>query len=96
MYCPSQYDWYVVVQNRMCKLLLYPGEQHEVQELDLIPWEMPPRKLYRKEGVFELPEGFLPMNAAAYSKRFGHMLPKPQLQGLQQRIAPGSIPSAKA
>ena len=85
-----------MVQNRMCKLLLYPDEQHELDAASLVPWEMPPRKLRRKEGLFELPEGFVPMNKAAYSKRFGHMLPRQQIQHMQQQPAPGGIPASQA
>ena len=82
------------MQSRMCKLVLYPGEEHEVPDFTpsggLIPWEMPPRKLQRQEGPFELPADFLPLNRPAYKRRFGHMLPQQQLQQLQL-LPPASV-----
>jgi len=36
--------------------------------------QMPPRKLRVKEPLWELEEGFEPMNPVAYLKRYGHQL----------------------
>ena len=85
------------LQGRMCKLLLYPGEDHEVPRgVQLVPWDPPTRKLVRSEPAFELPPDFVPLNLDAYSKRFGHLLPQPHLQrlrALQTELSAGSTGS---
>ena len=80
-------------QARMCKLLLYPGEEHDLPRgSQLVPWQPPPRSLRRSEGVFELPPGFAPLSTQAYTKRFGHLLPGPQQAQLQRLPQTVSIP----
>ena len=64
-----------LVQERARKLRIFPDEEHPfAQHPLLVPWEMAPRRRRVKEPLFELPEGFEPLNSTAYRKRFEHML----------------------
>ena len=68
------------MQARMRKLRIFPGEEHPFKDDPrLVPWTMPPRKLKVKEGIFEVPDGFEPLNPRAYQRRFGHLLPEGRL-----------------
>lgn len=61
------------------KLRIYPGPDHEfegVEGAEVVPFEMPPRKLRIKGSLLELPPGFEPFNPEAYWKRYGHRLGK--------------------
>ncbi|KAH7618828.1 putative 50S ribosomal protein L13 [Nannochloris sp. 'desiccata'] len=61
------------------KLRIYPGPEHDYQNvdgLDVVNFEMPPRKLREKGSVLVLPPGFEPFNPHAYWKRYGHRLGK--------------------
>ena len=60
------------------KLRIYPGPQHEFEGtgVEIVDFEMRPRKLREKGGVLRLPEGFEPFNPQAYWKRYGHRLGK--------------------
>ena len=87
---PSGRRAYVCPQRRLCKLLLYPGEEHDLQaSARLVPWEPPPRNIRRSEGLFELPPDFVPLNRQAYNRRFGALL-SPQQQAQLQRL-PASV-----
>jgi large subunit ribosomal protein L13 len=56
------------------KLRIYPGEQHDFEgHPQLVPFEMPPRKLRDKGQVFEAPEGFEPFNPDRYFKKLERM-----------------------
>lgn len=50
----------------------------------LVPWAPMQRRLRIKEALFEVPEGFEPLNADAYRKRYGHMLPEATVQALRE------------
>lgn len=54
---------------RMRKLRIFPGTEHPFTRVDLVPWEMPPRKLRDKGLGWVIPEGSIPMNPEAYLKR---------------------------
>lgn len=57
---------------RARKLRLFAGSDHPfVGDPRLVPWSPPPRKLRVKEASVELPEGFVPLNPAAFERRFG-------------------------
>lgn len=56
-------------ERRMRKLLLYPGEQDELDESRLVPWEMPERRLKREEYVPVLPDGYVPLDPEGYQER---------------------------
>ena len=72
------------MQPRALKLRIYDEEEHPFQDDPrVVPFQMPPRKLRVKEPLFEVPDGFQPMNRSAYRKRFGHLLPQSALQTLQ-------------
>ncbi|KAK9837291.1 hypothetical protein WJX81_003791 [Elliptochloris bilobata] len=72
-------------KERARKLRIFPDEEHPfVGDPRLVPWEAPPRKLRVKEGLFEVPQGFEPLNADAYRKRYGHMLPDAAVEALRQ------------
>lgn len=58
----------------MRKLCIYPDAEHPFHADTLIPWRMPERRLRIKEAAFAVPEGFQPLNPAAYTRRFGHLL----------------------
>lgn len=59
------------LRNSMArKLRIFPGDQHDFNDYpDIVPFEMPPRKLKNRGDVTMLPEGFEPMNPEAYYKR---------------------------
>ncbi len=62
-------------QGRDRKLRIFPSSEHPFQDHPrLVGWEPSPRKLRVKEPLFELPDGWEPMNPEAYLKRFGHRL----------------------
>jgi large subunit ribosomal protein L13 len=54
---------------RMRKLRVYAGPQHPFSGVELLPWHAPPRKLQDKGLGWLLPQGFEPMNPAAYAQR---------------------------
>ena len=58
------------------KLRIYPGPKHDISGVELVPMQLPPRKLRDKEELFILPEGFEPFNPEAYWKRFGSRIAK--------------------
>ncbi|CAD7698586.1 unnamed protein product [Ostreobium quekettii] len=66
---------------RMRKLRLFPGDEHPFAPSDLVPWEMPPRKLRDKGIGWALPEGFEPMNADAYLKRVKTSRHRAEMEG---------------
>ena len=73
------------LQERARKLRIFPDEEHPfVGDPRLVPWAPMRRRLRIKEGLFEVPEGFEPLNADAYRKRYGHMLPEAAVQALRQ------------
>ena len=77
------------VQARQLKLRIYPDEDHPFRnDPRVVRFEMPPRKLRVQEPLFELPEGFQPLNKDAYRKRFSHMLPKEVLEALRSKESP--------
>jgi hypothetical protein len=83
-----------VHQERARKLRIFPDEEHPfVGDPRLVAWEMPPRKLRVKEGLFEVPEGFEPLNADAYRKRYGHMLPKDVVERLREGTGEAVVPA---
>lgn len=54
---------------------IYPDDQHPFKaDPHLSGFEVPRRRLRVREPLFALPEGFEPLNDAAYRRRFGHML----------------------
>ncbi len=64
-----------LVQERARKLRIFSDAEHPFEEHpQLVPWEMAPRRRRVKEPLFQLPEGFEPLNSTAYRKRFEHML----------------------
>lgn len=74
------------MQKRALKLRIYDDEEHPfTDDPRVVKWEMPPRRLRIKEPLFELPEGFEPMNKHAYGLRFGHMLPEAALESVKSR-----------
>ena len=86
------------LQERARKLRIFPDEEHPfVGDPRLVPWAPQPRRLRIKEGLFEVPEGFDPLNADAYRKRYGHMLPEATVQALRQEesgeaVIPATVP----
>ena len=65
-------------QARDRKLRIFPGPEHPFQDHPrLVAWEPAPRQLRVKGALFQLPEGYEPMNPEAYAKRFGHRMDKP-------------------
>lgn len=54
---------------RMRKLRVFPGPDHPFRGVELVPWNMPPRRLQDKGLGWLLPEGFEPMNPEAYMSR---------------------------
>ncbi len=83
-----------LMQERARKLRIFPDEEHPfVGDPRLVPWEMPPRKLRVKEWLFEVPEGFEPLNADAYRKRFGHLLPDAARELLRKEPGESVIPA---
>lgn len=67
----------------MRKLRIFASEDHPFRDDPrLVPWEIPPRRLRVKEGIFELPDGFEPLNPAIYQRRFGHQLSQEKLAQL--------------
>ena len=72
-------------QERARKLRIFPDEEHPfVGDPRLVPWAPMQRRLRIKEALFEVPEGFEPLNADAYRKRYGHMLPEAAVQALRE------------
>eukprot|EP00879_Flechtneria_rotunda_P016929 GHRR01017723.1.p1 GENE.GHRR01017723.1~~GHRR01017723.1.p1 ORF type:complete len:256 (+),score=95.85 GHRR01017723.1:288-1055(+) len=73
-------------EARMRKLRLFPGPEHPFKGVELIPWQMPPRKLQDKGLGWLLPDGFEPMNPEAYVKRMrgSKVLVQQQPEGLLQ------------
>ena len=68
---------HILLQARMRKLRVFQDTHHPFQDDPrLVPWTMPPRRLRVKESVFNVPEGFAPLNPGAYRRRFGHLLPE--------------------
>ena len=87
-------DMLYSVQERARKLRIFPDEEHPfTQHPQLVPWEMAPRKKRVKEPLFELPEGYEPLNSTAYRKRFEHML-QPEAMAEVVRQSDGVIPAA--
>lgn len=51
------------VQSRDRKLRIFPDAEHPFQEhARLVPWQPPPRALRVKRPLWDLPEGFEPLN----------------------------------
>ena len=86
------------MQERARKLRIFPDEEHPfVGDPRLVPWAPMQRRLRIKEGLFEVPEGFEPLNADAYRKRYGHMLPDAVVEALRQprdgeALIPATVP----
>jgi hypothetical protein len=81
--------------SRARRLRVFAGEAHPPFEGDarLVPWAPPPRTLRVKEAAPELPEGFAPLNADAFARRFrAHKGFAPPGSG----AGDGSIPAAAA
>ena len=79
--------------SRARKLRVFAGEAHPFEnDPRLVPWTPPPRTLRVKEAAPELPEGFAPLNAEAFVRRFrahkGFAVPGPG-------VGDGSIPVTK-
>ena len=53
------------------KLRIYPGPDHDFhgRDVDVVKFEMPPRKVRDKGDLLELPPGFEPFNPGLYWKR---------------------------
>lgn len=69
------------MQDRARKLRVFAGEEHPFNgHPQLIPWELPPRKLRPDKDFYEIPEGHEPLNPEAYRKRFWHMMNAEQRQ----------------
>jgi hypothetical protein len=88
-----------MTQERARKLRIFPDEEHPFADHpDLVPWQYPPRRRRIKEPLFDVPDGFEPLNANAYRKRFGHMLSPEKLLNVLEST-PGrqssAIPPAK-
>ena len=50
-------------KDMMRKLRIFPGSEHAFQDVELVPFEMPPRILRRKKVPdVDMPEGFVPFN----------------------------------
>ena len=65
-------------QARDRKLRIFPGPEHPFGDHPrLVAWEPKPRQLRVKGALFQLPEGYEPMNPEAYIKRFGHRMDRP-------------------
>lgn len=62
----------------------------------LVPWESPPRRRRIREPIFELPEGFEPLNPDAYRKRFGHMLQQDEMVKIVSGRQDVAIPAVKS
>ena len=88
------------VQERARKLRIFPDEDHPFeQHPQLVPWEMAPRTKRVKEPLFEMPQGFEPLNSTAYRKRFEHMLqPAAMAEVVRQSdaVIPAAEPAQKA
>lgn len=70
-------QWLNHSQARALKLRIFLDDDHPFKDDPrLVEVEPIQRKLRVREPLFELPEGFEPLNQAAYRKRFGHMLPQ--------------------
>ena len=81
--------------SRARRLRVFAGEAHAPFEGDprLVPWAPPPRTLRVKEAAPELPDGFAPLNAEAFARRFrAHRGCAPPGPG----AGDGSIPKAAA
>lgn len=75
-------------EARMRKLRIFPGPQHPFAGVELMPWEMPPRKLQEKGLGWLIPQGFEPVNPQAYAQRIRGsrlLVQQPQQQDLLQR-----------
>jgi hypothetical protein len=78
-----------LLKARALKLRIYPNEDHPFKDDPrVVRFEMPPRKLRVQEALFQLPEGFEPLNKDAYRKRFAHMLPKEVTDALRSEESP--------
>ena len=85
------------MQERARKLRIFPGEEHPFADHpDLVPWEMPPRRRRVREALFEVPEGYEPLNPTVYRKRFGHMLPQDMSALFERGESSGIIPAVKS
>ena len=50
-------------REMMRKLRVFPGERHAFEEHELVPFEMPPRAIRKKNTpIVDVPDGFQPMN----------------------------------
>lgn len=82
----SPHNLVVDVQRRILKLKLFPDADHPFKnDPRLVEWVMPPRNRRRRERLFSLPEGFLPMNPDAYRQRFSHMLEEHIIKDLETK-----------
>ncbi len=86
----------MLVQERARKLRIFPDEEHPFEDHPaLVPWEAPPRRRRIREQLFELPEGFEPLNLTAYRKRFGHMLLEEEVVKMVGSREDVAIPAVK-
>lgn len=77
--------------KRMRKLRVFPGPEHPFKGVELVPWQMPPRKLQDRGLGWVLPEGFEPLNPKAYLQRMRGsklLVPQPQLEQEQPQQLP--------
>ena len=83
------------MQERARKLRIFPDDQHPfANHPQLVPWDVPPRRRRVKEPLFQLPEGFEPLNSTAYRKRFEHML-QPEAMARLTEQSDAVIPTAE-
>lgn len=78
-------------EERMRKLRVFPGPEHPFKGVELVPWQMPPRKLQDRGLGWVLPEGFEPLNPKAYLQRMrgSQLLGPQQLEQQQQQLPAG-------
>ena len=55
--------------DRMRKLRVFAGPEHPYGRMPMVPWAMPPKRLEDHRRGWAVPEGFAPMNPAAYARR---------------------------
>lgn len=96
--CTLHQHWKVLrgsVQERARKLRIFPDDQHPfANHPQLVPWDVPTRRRRVKEPLFQLPEGFEPLNSTAYRKRFEHML-QPEAMARLTEQSDAVIPTAE-
>lgn len=79
-------------RDRLRKLRVFTGPDHPFGSLQMVPWQMPPKKLEDHKMGWLLPEGFRPMNAEAYARRLrGRSSSLPKGRQRRSRSSPGRI-----